>query len=167
MGRKMILEIGCGEQKVIDGSIGVDFRRTNVVDIIADARKLPFKDSCFDQVFSSHTIEHFSHREVKEVLHEWVRVLRLGGELELRCPDLQARALIFFLRPSWKNVQNIYGGQDYCGNYHKCGFSYGLLKELLEQAGIKRVRRILRRRGYLGVPFLPDCLHIKGLKTNK
>lgn len=164
MRKNLILEIGCGDQKAIDGSIGVDIRQTEKVDIIADARKLPFKDSCFDHVYSSHLIEHFAHWEVKEVLHEWVRVLKPGGEFELRCPDLRARSLLFFLSPTWKNVKNIYGGQDYPENHHKCGFSYNLLKELLEQRGINRVKRIIR--GYLGIPFLPDCLHVKGIKAN-
>ncbi|CAD6490832.1 MAG: Methyltransferase domain protein [Candidatus Argoarchaeum ethanivorans] len=164
--KMMICEIGCGDQKVMEDSIGIDIRKTKEVDIIADAYKLPFKDGCFDHVYSSHAIEHFSHCEVKEVLREWVRVLKERGTFELRCPDLRARALLFFMRPSWKNVKNIYGGQDFPENYHKCGFSYKMLKELLEQVGIKRVRRILRRRGYMGIPFLPDCLHVKGVKAH-
>ena len=57
MSNKLILEIGCGEQKVMDESIGVDIRKTEKVDIIADARQLPFKDGCFDHVYSSHLIE--------------------------------------------------------------------------------------------------------------
>jgi predicted SAM-dependent methyltransferase len=119
----LVLDIGCGENK--KGDIGIDIRETKVVDIVADARFLPFRDYSFDSVYSSHTIEHFSHREVKNVLAEWVRVLKKGGVMEIRCPDLRARAFLFFLKPSWQNVRYIYGAQDYEGNYHKCGFSYG------------------------------------------
>ena len=151
----------------MDESIGVDIRKAEKVDIIADARQLPFNDGCFDHVYSSNLIEHFSHFETKEVLHEWARVLKEGGVFELLCPDLQARALLFFLNPSWANIRRIYETHDYSENYHKCGFSYKLLKELLEQVGIKRVKRILKKRGYLGVPFLPDCLHVKGIKANQ
>jgi predicted SAM-dependent methyltransferase len=156
----LVLDIGCGEDK--KGDIGIDIRKTNVVDVIADARFLPFRDESFNHVYSSHLIEHFSHREVKDVLVEWVRVLKKGGVLEIRCPDLRARALLFFLNPSWQNVRNIYGAQDYAGNYHKCGFSYGLLKDLLESCGIHKVKRVIK--GYKGIPFLPDCLHVKGVK---
>jgi hypothetical protein len=88
-----------------------------------------------------------------------------GGVLEIRCPDLRARAFLFFLNPSWQDVRNIYGAQDYAGNYHKCGFSYGLLKDLLESCGIHKVKRVIK--GYKGIPFLPDCLHVKGVKKHK
>ena len=71
------IDIGCGDSKRV-GFVGVDVRKTKAVDVIADARKLPFRDSCFNYVYSSHLIEHFSHREVKNVLVEWVRVLRKG-----------------------------------------------------------------------------------------
>lgn len=162
--KKWICEIGCGDQKVMEDSIGIDIRKTKEVDIIADARKLPFKDNCFDHVYSSHVIEHFSHREVKEVLREWVRVLKEGGVFELRCPDLQARALLFFLKPSWKNVRNVYGGQDYLGNYHKCGFSYKLLKAIAKEQEIIKIKRVID--GYRGIPFIPGDLHIKGMKKS-
>ena len=97
----LILDIGCGENK-LEGAIGVDIKKTKAVDVIADARYLPFKDEVFDNVYSSHLIEHFSHREVKNVLKEWVRVLKKGGTIEIRCPWLRVRALIFFLRPTWE-----------------------------------------------------------------
>ena len=148
----------------MEDSIGIDIRKTKEVDIIADAYKLPFKDRCFDHIYSSHAIEHFPHCEVKEVLREWIRVLKDRGTFELRCPDLQARALLFFLKPSWQNVRNIYGGQDYLENYHKCGFSYGLLKELLEEVGLVNIKRVID--GYKGIPFIPSDLHIKGIKIN-
>ncbi|MCK9441019.1 MAG: class I SAM-dependent methyltransferase [Methanothrix sp.] len=160
--KKLICEIGCGENKVFFNSIGVDIRKTKKTDVIADARKLPFKDGCFDQIYSSHAIEHFSHVEVESVLIEWIRCLKEEGGFELRCPDLRARALIFFLRPSWDNIKNIYGEQNYNGNYHSCGFTYNLIKEKLEMNGITNVRRILD--GYKCIPFIPCDLHIKGIK---
>jgi predicted SAM-dependent methyltransferase len=160
---KFRLDIGCGDNKRV-GFIGVDIRRSKAVDVVADARKLPFRDGSFDHVYSSHLIEHFSHREVQSVLAEWVRVLKKGGILEIRCPDLRARALLFFLNPSWLNVTNIYGGQDYAGNYHKCGFSYGLLKGLLKSCGIIKIRRVVKIKGYKNLPLIPEDLHVIGIK---
>jgi predicted SAM-dependent methyltransferase len=155
-----MLDIGCGDNK--KGDIGLDTRRTSSVDIIADAHMIPFKNESIDHVYSSDTIEHFSHLEVRSVLVEWVRILKKGGVIEIRCPDLRARAFLFFLNSNWKNVRNIYDGQDYTGNFHRCGFSFGLLKSLLESCGIRNVKRIIK--GYKGVPFIPDCLHVKGFK---
>lgn len=157
----MILDVGCGE--FVKADIRVDFRKTKCVNVIADARKLPFRAESFDKVRSSDVIEHFSHREVQKVVREWTRLLKVGGTLEIICPDLRARAFLLFLNPSWKNIENVYGGQDYEGNYHKCGFSYELLKALLNSCGIKQVKRIIK--GYKGVPFIPDCLHVKGIKV--
>jgi len=156
----MMLDIGCGENK--KGDIGLDLRKTKSVDVVADARMLPFKAESFDHVYSDQVIEHFSHREIRSVAAEWVRVLKKDGTIEILCPDLRARAFLFFLNPTWENVRNIYGGQDYMGNFHRCGFSFGLLKRLLESCGIRNVKRIIK--GYKGVPFIPDCLHVKGFK---
>jgi predicted SAM-dependent methyltransferase len=156
----MILDIGCGEDK--KGDVGVDIRKISSIDILADARMLPLRDAAFEHVYSSHLIEHFSHREVRSVLVEWVRVLRKHGTIEIRCPELRARAFLFFINPTWKNMKDIYGAQDYIGNNHRCGFSLGLLKHLLESCGIGDVKRIIR--GYKGIPFLPDSLHVKGVK---
>jgi predicted SAM-dependent methyltransferase len=157
------LDIGCGDIK--KGDIGLDFRKTSQVDVIGDARFLPFKNAMFDHVFSAQVIEHFSHKQVKDILFEWTRVLKIDGTFELQCPDLRARALILFMNPSWKNIVDIYGGQDYEGNYHKCGFSYKLLRSLLFSCGITKVKRVIN--GYKGIPFLPDCLHVKGIKASK
>lgn len=164
-GEKVVLEIGCGEKKMINGSIGLDIRQTVVTEVISDARHLPFRDNCFDHIFSSHVIEHFSHREVKQVLKEWMRVLKPDGIFELRCPDLQARCLLFFLHPNQRDIRNIYGDQDYSENYHMCGFSYGLLRRLLKEIGITQIKRVIN--GYHGIPFLPDCIHVRGSKLNK
>ena len=161
MGISVKLDIGCGEGK--KGDIGVDIRKTESVDIVADAHMLPFKTEAFDQVYSSAVIEHFGHREVRKVLLEWIRVLKKQGVFEIECPDLRARSFLFFLNPSWKNIENVYGGQDYEGNYHKCGFSFELLKDLLASCGIKKIKRIIK--GYKGIPFIPDCLHVKGIKS--
>ena len=132
------LDIGCGESKR-RGSIGVDIRRTSGVDVVSDARYLLFRNEVFDSVYSSYLLEHFSHREVQQVVAEWVRVLNKNDVIEIRCPDLRTRALLFFLNSTWYNVKNIYGEQDFPENTHKCGFSYGLLKGLLKSYRLFRI----------------------------
>lgn len=159
---RMILEIGCGKYKVYGQSLGLDIRKTTKTDIVADARTLPFEDGVFDLIFSSHNIEHISHREVRSTLAEWIRVLRPGGGIEIICPDLRARAAIFAARPTWDGVMKIYGDQDYPENSHLSGYSYGLLKEILISLGIGRIKRIIR--GYKGIPFIPNSLHLVGEK---
>jgi len=156
----MILDIGCGDRK--KGDIGLDIRIIKNIDIRADARLLPFRDDSFTHIFSEDVLEHFSHREIKTIINEWIRVLKRDGIFEIRCPDLRVRALLFVIHPTLMDIKNIYGEQDYEYNYHKCGFSYSILKNLLESYGINSIRRVAS--GYKGIPFIPDCLHIKGIK---
>ncbi len=159
---KQICEIGCGDKRIFKDSICLDMRKTAIADLTADASRLPFKNASFDLVYSSHVLEHFSHRDVCAVLDEWIRVLKVGGTLELRCPDLRMRSLIFFFNPSWDNISNIYGEQNYSGNYHKSGFTFNLLKRFLIQKRIRSIKRVLD--GYNGIPFIPCDLHIVGIK---
>jgi len=161
----MVLEIGCGDVPIFTNSLRVDIRKTAAVSIIADARFLPFKKEIFHHVYSSHTIEHFSHNDVPFVLKEWIRIMKHGGVIEIRCPDLRARALIFFLKPTLHNIHNIYGKQDYPENFHLSGFSYQLLKSLLIENYITNIERVFD--GYKGIPFLPCDLHIIGEKPLK
>src|SRR4030042_2978456 len=146
-----ILEIGCGEEKIFPESICIDIRKTPVVDVVCDARKLPFCDKIFDHVYASHIIEHFSYLHTEELLKEWVRVLKKEGKIEIRCPDLRMRSLLYFLFPTSKNIQNIYGRQDYEYNFHYTGFSFSLIRALLNKHYIISVKRVLD--GYKGIPF--------------
>ena len=158
----MALDIGCGDYKK-EGFIGCDCRTTDSVDVIADVRALPFEDEVFDYVYSSHVIEHFSHREVKDIITEWVRILKKGGIMEVVCPWLRVSALYFFLQPNYEHLMHIYGGQDNEMNYHKCGFTFRQLKELLEQSGIVNVKLNWWGRGGK-LPFIPGSLWVKGIK---
>ena len=86
------LDVGCGNCK--RGSIGVDrFRFSRevgaqksltktLVDVIAVGEYLPFIDSCFEKVFSYHSIEHSDCPE--RFLRELIRVC--SNLVELRCP---------------------------------------------------------------------------------
>ncbi len=50
-----MLDIGCGDRK-IEGSFGLDVVKKPGVDIVADARHLPFKDQSIDHVHASHVV---------------------------------------------------------------------------------------------------------------
>jgi len=160
--RGLILDIGCGEKKVASNAIGLDVRRTKAVDIIADARLLPFRDEVFDVVYSSHVIEHFSHREVKDVVREWVRVLKRGGTIEIRCPWLSRESSHILPEANvgeceehlWRTGERVEFPQ----------------VRLLFWASETALRGVWDRKGqagnrkrFLRVPFLSD-LHVKGIK---
>ena len=164
---RLALEIGPGKTKAIKNAIGLDIRKTEAVDVIADARFLPFKDEVFDYVYASHVLEHFSYHEVKDVVREWGRVLKRGGVIEIRVPWLRMICLRFIIRPNWGDIRLIYGGQEYPEDFHKCGFSFKLLKEILEECGFKHVKRVVINSPdkHKGIPIIPNCLHVRGLKV--
>lgn len=84
------LDLGCGD-KSEQGWLGVDVRSTRGVQpaIVADVSKpLPLPDDYADELRAIHIIEHFWRWEVVEILTEWCRILKPGGQIAIECPDI-------------------------------------------------------------------------------
>ena len=65
-----------------------DIKQYPNVDIVCDVKSLPMIESeSMDEVYASHIIEHFYFADVKDVLMEWVRILKKGGKMEIVFPD--------------------------------------------------------------------------------
>lgn len=62
-------------------------RTSNFVN--ADGYHLPFKDGAFEEVYSSHLIEHMTSPFI--FLKELSRVTKVMGNIEIRCPHKYAR----------------------------------------------------------------------------
>lgn len=88
-----VLDLGCGPDKAFPGMIGVDSCKDTELfgiqmkpDVVVDTCEvLPYADGECDGVFSSHLIEHLD--DPQAALHEWWRVLKVGGHLTLYWPD--------------------------------------------------------------------------------
>lgn len=76
------LEIGPGGSP-LPGFEGFDIVRRAGVQHIGDASKMPFPDATFDQVYSSHCIEHIEWWLTDQAISEWARILKPGGLLEV------------------------------------------------------------------------------------
>lgn len=95
----LTLDVGCGFEKVIADSMGVDLLDTgeagefgcmdgmnSIADICASGDDLyMFPDNFFDTVVNRHVIEHFE--DPVKALAEWLRVLKPGGTLAMVIPD--------------------------------------------------------------------------------
>jgi hypothetical protein len=68
-------------------AVNVDLQDRTVADLVADARRLPFRDNAFTAVIADQLIEHLGYAGAIYALAEWFRVLRPGGELIIETPD--------------------------------------------------------------------------------
>lgn len=92
------LHLGCGNTK-LDGFINIDIRQTPATDRVMDISDLAeFSDNSVDMIYASHCLEHFNFRIVPDILCEWNRVLRKGGELVVRVPDFDILVNIYLRR---------------------------------------------------------------------
>ncbi|KKN22535.1 hypothetical protein LCGC14_0914000 [marine sediment metagenome] len=82
------IELGSGPHGE-PGYYHVDAVKVGNVDRESDVRKLDWiDDDTVDDLYSAHTIEHFSYTEIDVVLKEWNRVLKPSGIIRLKMPDL-------------------------------------------------------------------------------
>lgn len=112
-------------------------------------RRLPWRDSSVDVIYSSHTLEHFSVEEGRRFLSECRRVLCENGIIRLVVPDLRhyigeytegrTKAYHFIeqlgvLHDNRKNTpKSIFSA--FCSFPHKCMYDESALIDVLNQVG--------------------------------
>lgn len=159
------LEIGPGNER-LPGFETLNVVRTPFTDHVGDARKPPFPDGSFDEVYSSHCIEHVEWFEVEGTIKEWVRILKPGGLIEIHTVDgerMMRAALgdIEVKAGAWR--QDLHGGDPYkwavgrllCYakrgdggvNLHRAILTPAYLRECLEEAGVVEIEPVAEPRG--------------------
>jgi SAM-dependent methyltransferase len=153
--RSMRLNLGCGD-KILPGYVNVDVVEARAgmrPDVICDLHDLaPFAADSADEILSVHVVEHFWRWEVRDILREWVRVLKPGGRMIVECPNIlsacrtflenpeqfsredqagQRTMWVFYGDPKWKDPLMI----------HRWGYTPESLKALLAEAGLAQVRQ--------------------------
>mgnify|MGYP003442652064 CR=1 FL=1 len=102
---------------------------------------LSFSNDSVDEIFSSHALEHIPQKMVMPTLLEWKRVLRPGGTITLRVPDLEwcCRHWLANQNTGW-DLAVLFGhqsGEAAEGEFHKTGFSEKILKMYCFTCGFK------------------------------
>lgn len=145
----MKLNLGCGDDRR-DGYVNVDLR-PEVADVVCDVRKLEhWADGEVDEILALDVLEHFPADQTAVILAEWYRVLRPGGLLEVRVPNLARICELVVSRAAmerWASVgmlvENIYGGHKYGPegslDAHHTGWVPALLHQALTDVGFKIV----------------------------
>ena len=129
------------------------------VDYTWDARDLDrFTETSFDVVYCSHNLEHFSVKDYPQVLKGFFHILREGGVVDIRVPNIQGAmeemvkrgvelddtAYVSPAGPiSFHDM--LYGYGEYVKNgnqymQHYVGFSTRTLERALVQAGFKMLK---------------------------
>lgn len=143
----MRLNLGCGPD-IQDNFVNLDIREIEGAlrrDVSDRESMKPFAGA--DEILAYDVLEHFPREKAREALAMWVELLKPGGVLRIRCPDIRHAASESLKRRSVTADQDewfellLYGGQDYPENYHKCGFTMATLSRLLQEMGCLVIRR--------------------------
>ncbi len=145
------LEIGCGK-KPREGFSTCDIRSLPNVDYVCPADNLPFANEKVSEIYSRHVIEHFTLKEFLKVLKEWNRVLQIGGEVYIVCPNLfwHLQQILngthesFYQKESGKNDRywgfgSLFGWQQDQYDIHKFGYYFELLQDILAEFGFDNI----------------------------
>ena len=127
----------------IKGFINVDKHDFGEGYIKADVRKLPFKDNYADYIIASEILEHIPLRDLNATLREWVRVLKPGGRMIIKCPDFNAMAKQWLDTPFSPQAfgdmaQGFYGNQLTEEEYHRSPITVPFLQFYLGGMGLRR-----------------------------
>lgn len=105
-------------------------------DVRCDVRAIPEPDEKYDIVHASHVLEHIPFWETKQVVGEWIRILKVGGELQIKVPNMEwaaeeiiksakdinhdatfAFGAVFGTRP------DVQAGSESDPQFHRCGYT--------------------------------------------
>jgi ubiquinone/menaquinone biosynthesis C-methylase UbiE len=141
------LNLGAGDARR-DGFVSVDLRE-DIADVVCDVRKLEgYADGEVDEILALDLLEHLPASETADVLAEWRRVLRPGGLLTVKCPNMYqlARAIVAYTdlgRLDTVNdlIRNVMGGHKFgpegAWDTHHWNFVPATLQAVLEAAGFE------------------------------
>ena len=140
---KKTLNVGCGNRTYEEYPTGYkctnyDIRETLPnVDIVGDVTDLSkFEDETFDYILASDILEHFPVAKTLEILIEWARVLKKGGLIEFRVPNLAVICANYTPGKAQHTSWLLYGGQTYPENFHYVGFDRQFLSDFCSQVGL-------------------------------
>lgn len=144
---KRTLNVGCGTRVYKEypsgySCLNMDERSTlHTVDIVGDVTDLSrFANEEFDFILASDILEHFPISRTVNILREWCRVLKIGGSIEFRVPNLSAICAHYNQHGDATHVSwLLYGGQDYPGNFHYVCFNKKMLTELCAQVNLSAI----------------------------
>lgn len=102
---------------------------------------LEYATDSVDEIYASHVLEHFGHKDAEFAIHEWVRTLRPGGRIRIAVPDMRWIAEKYLAGESLPLASYLMGGQTDENDYHKTIFDEDRLRGIMEAAGLRGIQR--------------------------
>jgi len=157
---KMVLEIGIGNRILSNflKSAGLnvttcDFDKKLSPDVVADIRKLPFKERSFDLIIACQILEHIPYEDVPNVLASFHKIVRKNVIISIpyNTFNLYGIAKLFpFIKPVrflWrlfeysiiKHNKNV-GTKEHYWEMGKKGYTRTKIRELIRKAGFKIIK---------------------------
>ena len=140
----MKLHVGSGNKR-IPGWANVDIRKEVKPDFLCPAEDLrDIRGNTVDALYASHVLEHFPLAQVPQVLAEWHRVLKPGGQFYVAVPDFRALVWLYLENgtPLARLRGALWGGQEYKANFHFTGWDHDTLVAQLKPH-FKEIRKVL------------------------
>jgi len=137
------LNLGCGFD-IREGWVNIDLHGWHKPDIVSDITNLTaLADNYAGYALAQDILEHVHRDRCSTALREWNRVLRTGGLLEVRVPDVIALAQLM-QAPERQSpdeqatlLKCMFGTQSYAGDFHYNGFTKVSLTHDLSEAGFE------------------------------
>jgi hypothetical protein len=117
----IFLDLGCSDHKS-PGSVGMDVRAVEGVDIVHDLEVFPWPlpDACCSRILCSHLIEHIKPWLTVSFLNECWRVMRPQGQLLLATPYAGSPRF-------WQDPTHVHGWMEATPQYFSCDFPLWLV----------------------------------------
>lgn len=138
-GRAFRLNLGCGQSHYA-GYLHADLAWHPHLNFQADARALPLRDGCLDELLATELLEHLDEEGGRRFLAEAARTLAPGGHFILTTPclDLLCRAWRAGIPTHRQMLQHLYGDQ----GDHRTLYTAAMVVALCREAGL-HVRRAI------------------------
>ena len=136
------LHLGSG-WRYLPGWQHLDITKRDHIDFVGSVSDLSqFSDGTVDVIYASHLLEYFDAAEAVEVLSEWRRVLRSGGEIYLAVPDFKALIKIYEQTADLSKIMGPLFGKmqsDVGTLYHRIVYDKVSAFAALKQVGFERI----------------------------
>ena len=146
MNEKKYLNLGCGNNKFYD-CINIDSEKEYNPDLVCDIKYLHYEHNSIDGIYALDVLEHIPRSLVLSILESWHKILKSGGFLILRLPDIRSISEKYLNGKidATEFSRLIYGGQEKTKivNFHMSGFDEKTLTKLLKRIGFKKLKEYI------------------------